>query len=117
MSSISRRQFIQRASALLASTSFSSQLIAADATNNNVGVVLDALFFKHDLAEHPENAKRLQVIDEILTIDNIWAQLTPVKGRFATEDELLSCHNAGYIEEIRLLSEQKPGFYNEYQIQ
>ena len=115
MSQISRRQFIQQASALLAAGSFSSKLIAGNTLNNSVGVVLDQLFFNHDLAEHPENAKRLKVIDEILTKDNLWPQLTPVKGRFATQDELLSCHQSGYIDEIKLLSEQEPGFYNEYQ--
>lgn len=116
MSKVSRRLFIQQATALLATASASPHLIAAGKTNNQVGVVLDGLFFKHDFADHPENAKRLQVIDEILTKDNLWPQLTPVKGRFATQEELLSCHQKGYIEEIRLLADQnEAGFYNEYQ--
>ncbi len=118
MSDSSRRQFIQQALALLATSSASPSLIAATQKMNTakVGVVLDQLFFKHDMQDHPENAKRLQAIDEILTQDNLWSQLTPVKGRLATNEELLTCHAPGYIDEIKLLSQSsEPGFYNEYQ--
>jgi len=117
MTDTNRRKFIQRAMALLAFSPASTTVFASDLKKNpnSVGVVLDPLFFKHDFADHPENAKRLQVIDKILTQDNLWQQLTPVKGRFATQEELLSCHLPGYIEEIRLLSDQEAGFYNEYQ--
>lgn len=114
----SRRQFIQQALALLATSSLSTKLIADDVkhSGNRVGVVLDQLFFQHDMDDHPENAKRLQVIDQIMTKDKLWEQLIPVKGRYATNEELRTCHAQGYIDEIELLSQAKdPGFYNEYQ--
>ncbi len=116
MSYLSRRQFLQNALVLTALGTSSSNLLAAgDRTNRKVGVVLDSLFLKHDMQDHPENAKRLKAIDNILTQDKLWNRLTPVRGRMATQAELETCHMPGYIEEIRLLSDQEPGFYNEYQ--
>jgi len=115
-SHLSRRNFIQTAAALLTTASTGSLIAATpNFTKNKVGVVLDQLFFKHDRVDHPENAKRLQVIDQSLTDANIWKDLTPVKGRMATNEELLWAHTQGYIDEIELLSDDEPGFYNEYQ--
>ena len=111
----SRRQFIQSAFALVTGASLSPNALAKQSTHNRVGVVLDQLFLKHNMADHPENADRLKVIDNILTKENLWQQLTPIQSRYASEEEILSCHASGYIEEIRLLSEQEPGYYNEYQ--
>lgn len=111
----SRRQFIQKAFALISAVSASPSVLAKQTANNKVGVVLDPLFLKHDMRDHPENANRLKVIDDIVTKENLWQKLTPIQSRYATEDELLSCHTSGYIEEIRLLSDQEPGYYNEYQ--
>lgn len=111
----SRRTFIQQSFALLAGLSTVNEAHSVLSTHNRVGVVLDELFFKHHMDDHPENAKRLEAIDQILTKEDIWSQLIPTKGRYATKAELLSCHSKGYIEEILLLSEGEPGFYNEYQ--
>lgn len=112
----SRRQFIQQAMALMALGSTSPLVNATNKTSSHpkVGVVLDQLFFKHDQVGHPENAKRLKVIDEALTKYNLWPQLTPVKGRFAENYELLFAHSQGYIDEIEILSDDNPGYYNEY---
>ncbi|MEA1989480.1 MAG: histone deacetylase [Pseudomonadota bacterium] len=115
-SQLSRRLFIQQAAALL-SAGASSSLLAntLPVSKSSVGVVLDQLFFKHDRIDHPENAKRLVAIDNALTEHNLWSQLTPVKGRLAVNEELLWAHTQGYIDEIALLSDDEPGFYNEYQ--
>lgn len=115
-SQLSRRLFIQQAAALLSAGASSSLLADTPQTSkSSVGVVLDQLFFKHDRIDHPENAKRLVAIDNALTEHNLWSQLTPVKGRFALNEELLWAHTQGYIDEIKLLSDDEPGFYNEYQ--
>ena len=111
----SRRQFIQAAFSLVSGVSISPSLLANNKQQQRVGVVLDSLFLKHDMSDHPENANRLRVIDNILTKEKLWHQLTPISSRYATEKELLSCHASGYIDEIRLLAEQEPGYYNEYQ--
>lgn len=115
MSANSRRQFIQQAMALLTASS-ATPLLANTASQQpvKVGVVLDQLFFKHDLEDHPENAKRLQAIDEAMTKYNLWSQLIPVKGRMASNDELLSAHVQGYINEIEIMSDGETSFYNEY---
>lgn len=118
MSKQSRRDFILKATALLATNSFSGVLIASDQVhthNRKVGVVLDQLFFKHDRVDHPENAKRLIAIDNALTEANLWKQLTPVKGRMAVNEELLLAHGQGYIDEIEILSDEGDSFFNEYQ--
>ena len=116
--SISRRRFIQQIAALTAS-GITSPLIADDALNpspiKKTGVVLDPSFYLHDHIDHPENAQRLKVIDDALTQQNIWPQLTPVAGRLATNEELLLTHKQGYIDEIEILSEEGDSFYNEYQ--
>lgn len=72
MSKFSRRKFIQSAIAL----GLSSKLATAMANKPaQVGVVLDSLFFKHNMVDHPENAQRLIAIDKKLTQDNLWQQL------------------------------------------
>ncbi|MBO1924917.1 histone deacetylase [Thiomicrorhabdus sp. 6S3-12] len=111
----SRRQFIQYS--LLASMGLlnSNRLQAQTPAKHNVGVLLDPLFFKHDRKGHPESAARLEAIDKELSRRNYWQHFTPVKGRPATQDELLSTHQSGYIFEIRTLSEEgKDIFYSAY---
>ncbi len=118
MSQFSRRRFILQASALLAGSVTSNNLLANNIAQSNqpkVGVVLDQLFFKHNLIGHPENAKRLQAIDAALTKADLWKQLIPVKGRKAVNEELLWAHTQGYIDEIELLSDDGSSFYDEYQ--
>jgi acetoin utilization deacetylase AcuC-like enzyme len=111
----SRRSFIKKATALLAASTSGPLIAQTSLSPSPVGVVLDDLFFQHDRIGHPENAKRLRVIDEALTQVNLWKQLTPVKGRMAVNEELLLAHSQGYIDEIELLSDDAPGFYNQYQ--
>ena len=118
MSQFSRRRFILQASALLAGSVASKSLLAETriaSDSPKVGVVLDELFFKHNRTGHPENAKRLKAIDDALTKADLWKQLIPVKGRKALNEELLWAHTQGYIDEIKLLSDDSPGFYDEYQ--
>jgi len=117
MSQQSRREFILKATSLLAASSVSGSLLANDHTptdSKKVGVVLDQLFFKHNRVDHPENAKRLIAIDNALTKANLWKQLTPVKGRFAVNEELLLAHSQGYIDEIEILSDDEESFFDEY---
>lgn len=111
----SRRDFILK-SALLAG-SFASPSLFASATNQSprkVGVVLDPLFYKHDREGHPESAQRLRAIDNELTRRNLWRHFHAVKARMATQDELLSAHEGGYIFEIATLSESNAGYVDSY---
>jgi len=119
--SLSRRRFIQTAFSGLAMTSFGG-LTACNMTpphrpqspSNQTGVALDALFFKHDHKDHLENANRLRAIDRALTKHNLWDELTPVKARFATNDELLLAHNQPYINEIEILSDEIPTYFDDF---
>ncbi len=116
--SLSRRRFIQQILALTAG-GITSPLMAYDASDNaplkKTGVVLDPSFYLHDHKDHPENSQRLKAIDEALTKQKLWSQLTPVAGRLASNKELLLAHKQGYIDEIEILSKDGESFYNAYQ--
>lgn len=114
---ISRRHFIQQITAL-STLGIASQLIGCShqrrPNQNTTGVVIDPLFYLHDHIENPENAKRLTAIDHELNRQNLWSQLTPVAGRFATNQELRLAHLQGYIDEIEILSDSGDDYYNAY---
>lgn len=113
-----RREFIQRLLAL--GTSVSLPLGIASCAQPTVrsaqqtGVVVDPLFFKHDMAEHPENAQRLVAIDRELEARGLWSKLSPVAARLATREELEWVHSPGYIDEIASISEYGGGYFNPY---
>ena len=113
-----RRDFIRSMLALGAGAS--SVGLAGCSTLNNrqvafkTGVVLDPLFYEHDMEGHPESAKRLTAIDNELEKRGLWQKLVPVKSRKATEEELLWAHSKGYIDEIAAMSDYGGGLYNPY---
>jgi len=113
-----RRQFIQQLLSLgLVSTaglSLSACGQAVRPTKFKTGVVLDPLFYEHNMDDHPENAQRLHAIDQELERRGLWDKLTPVAARKATEEELLWVHTQGYIDEIAGISEYGGGYYNPY---
>lgn len=110
-----RRQFIQQLLGLSSLLTLSACGSALRPTPSKTGVVLDPLFFEHTRPDHPESAKRLMAIDNILQEHNLWASLTPVKARKATQDELLWAHTPNYIKEIQILSDAGTDFYDENQ--
>lgn len=113
-----RREFIKKLIALstLGSTSLTSVSYgkATRPGDFSVGVVLDPLFLKHDLPDHPETAQRLIAINAEMERQKIWMQLTPVDTRMATLEELKFAHQQVYIDEIEMLSKDGEGFYNDY---
>jgi acetoin utilization deacetylase AcuC-like enzyme len=115
----SRRLFIKQIVALSCAGLTSSPSVGyAQAPKDRLsktGVVLDPLFYLHDHIEHPENAKRLKAIDQELTRQSLWSQLTPVAGRMASNTELRFAHIQAYIDEIEILSEDGDVYYNAYQ--
>lgn len=108
----SRRAFIKQSIALSLGASLPSLSYSANPTHNNVGVLLDPLFLLHDMEGHPENANRLRAIDFELTRRDYWQYFTPVKGRYATQEELDWVHQSGYLFEIETLSESGGGFFD-----
>ncbi len=117
-----RRQFIQKMLALsgtsLAGVAASTALLGCShapvRSVHKTGVVLDPLFYQHNMDEHPENAQRLHAIDQELEKRGLWSKLTPIPSRKATEDELRWVHSQGYIDEIAGISEFGGGYYNPY---
>jgi len=113
-----RRQFIQQLISLgvVSATGLSLSACgkAVRPSPFKTGVVLDPLFYEHNMDDHPENAQRLHAIDQELERRGLWDKLTPVAARKATEEELLWVHTQGYIDEIAGLSEYGGGYYNPY---
>ncbi|WP_019893990.1 histone deacetylase family protein [Hydrogenovibrio halophilus] len=107
-----RRELIKKLIALgLAGSPLSQAALASDPKTTRpgqfrTGVVLDPLFFKHNMPDHPEGADRLKAIDQELEAQGLWDQLTPIQSKLATEEELLWAHDPGYIDEIRAMSNQ-----------
>ncbi|MEA3404863.1 MAG: histone deacetylase [Pseudomonadota bacterium] len=113
-----RRQFIQQLLSLGLVTSAGLSLAACGQairpSKFKTGVVLDPLFYEHNMDDHPENAQRLHAIDQELERRGLWDKLTPITSRKATEEELLWVHSQGYIDEIASISEYGGGYYNPY---
>ncbi len=62
------------------------------------GYVFEEVFTQHNLPHHPENARRLSAIMSYLTQKGLLAQLTQIRSRSATPDELMHGHHPNYIE-------------------
>ena len=64
----------------------------------STGYVFDEIFTKHNLASHPENARRLTAVMDYLANANLLPELTLLPGRPASREELLRCHHPRYIQ-------------------
>jgi acetoin utilization deacetylase AcuC-like enzyme len=67
----------------------------------NVGYIYDPLYLDHDLPGHPENAGRLRAIMSHLEECAVLAQLTRIKPRDATDDDLSLVHTPDLIARVR----------------
>ena len=65
------------------------------------GYVYDPIYLKHETGYHPENAKRLEAIMAHLEETALIEQLTPIKPRPATVEELSYVHQTSYISHIK----------------
>lgn len=66
-----------------------------------VGYVYDPIYLKHDTGYHPENAQRLEAIMAHLKETGLIKQLTAIKSRPATDEELTYVHQASYVSRIQ----------------
>ncbi len=66
-----------------------------------VGYVYDPIYLKHDTGRHVENAKRLEAIVSHLEQTGLKQQLTPIKPRPATIEELSLVHHEQHISHIQ----------------
>jgi len=66
-----------------------------------VGYVYDPIYLKHDTGYHPENGQRLEAIMAYLEETGLIKQLTTIKPRPATVEELTYVHQASYVSRIQ----------------
>ena len=65
-----------------------------------VGFVYDPIYLKHDTGQHVENIHRLEAIMAHLEQTGLKKQLTPIKPRAATVEEVSQVHHKQYISNI-----------------
>ncbi|MFC1951919.1 histone deacetylase [Chloroflexota bacterium] len=65
------------------------------------GYVYDPVYLKHDTGRHVENAKRLEAIISHLEQTGLKQQLTPIKPRPATIEEVSLVHHEQHISHIQ----------------
>ena len=75
-----------------------------------VGYVYDPIYLKHDTGQHVENAKRLEAIMSHLEQTGLKQQLTPIKPRAATVEELSLVHRKEYISHIQDAAQRGGGW-------
>jgi len=75
-----------------------------------VGFVYDPIYLKHDTGQHPENAQRLEAIISHLEQTGLKQQLTPIKPRPATTEELSLVHQEQYISYIQEVAQRGGGW-------
>jgi acetoin utilization deacetylase AcuC-like enzyme len=72
------------------------------------GVVLLPDQQRHDTGEHPENARRLPGVVELLRTSAEWERLLVLYPRYARLADALRCHDAGYLEVLQASAQDAP---------
>jgi len=75
-----------------------------------VGLVYDPIYLKHDTGEHVENASRLEAIISHLEESGLKKQLTPIKPRAASVEELSLVHTKQHISHIQDVAKRGGGW-------
>ncbi|MFB0559528.1 MAG: histone deacetylase [Dehalococcoidales bacterium] len=75
-----------------------------------VGFVYDPIYLKHDTGGHVENVKRLEAIMSHLEQTGLKQQLTPIKPRAASVEELALVHQKQYISHIQDAAQRGGGW-------
>jgi acetoin utilization deacetylase AcuC-like enzyme len=73
------------------------------------GYVYEEICLKHNLPGHPENRSRLEEIIVVLQRTGMLTRLTHIPARPATLEELMRVHKAGYVDQIKKMSERGGG--------
>jgi len=71
-----------------------------------VGFVYDSIYLQHDTGQHVENARRLKAIISHLEQTQLKQQLTLIKARPASIEELSLVHHKEYISHIQEVAEK-----------
>lgn len=73
------------------------------------GYVYEEICLKHNLPGHPENRSRLEEIIVVLQRTGMLTHLTHIPARPATLEELMRVHKAGYVDQVKKMSERGGG--------
>jgi acetoin utilization deacetylase AcuC-like enzyme len=73
------------------------------------GYVYEEIFLKHNLPGHPENRARLEETIVVLKRTGMLTRLTHIPARPATLEELMRVHKAGYVDQVKSMSERGGG--------
>ena len=76
----------------------------------NVGLVYDPVYLKHDTGQHVENAGRLQAVLSHLEQTGLMPQLTLIKPRAASTEEIALVHQRQYISRIQEVAQKGGGW-------
>jgi len=68
--------------------------------------VYHPIYLEHNQPSHPENARRLEHILDVLEEQALWDRLVLVAPRAATKEELLRVHTKGHIDRVRTAAER-----------
>jgi acetoin utilization deacetylase AcuC-like enzyme len=75
-----------------------------------VGLVYDPVYLKHDTGQHVENARRLEAVISYLEQTQLKQQLTFIKPRAATTEEMSLVHDNQYISHIQDVAQRGGGW-------
>lgn len=75
-----------------------------------VGLVYDELYLKHDYPDHPERKERLTAIMEALDKEALLREVSLIKPRRATAEEVALNHDLAYIQEVHDFCKAGGGF-------
>ncbi len=79
-------------------------------TDYSTGIVYDQIFLKHDQPGHPETAKRLGSIINLLNENGLINKVSLIKSRQAESEEISVCHSKDYVEYLKKFCEKGGGF-------
>jgi len=75
-----------------------------------VGLVYDPVYLKHDTGQHVENAHRLEAVISYLEQTQLRQQLTLIKPRAASDEEISLVHDNQYISYIQDVAQRGGGW-------
>jgi acetoin utilization deacetylase AcuC-like enzyme len=74
------------------------------------GYIYDEIFLKHNQVGHPENRTRLEQTMGLLERSGTLSRLIHIPARPAIGEELIRVHRAGYVDQVRAVSERGGGY-------
>jgi acetoin utilization deacetylase AcuC-like enzyme len=74
------------------------------------GLLYDPIYLKHDTGEHVENAQRLEAIIAHLEETGLKKQLTPLKPKPASLEELLLVHTRQHVSHLQSMAKKGGGW-------